>query len=663
MGDATEAMTDAAPLWSPSAALLDSANMTRYREWVVTSRGLDLPDYDSLWRWSVQHDEAFWQSIWEYFPIIADRRPEQIRSGSTMPEVHWFPGARLNFAQNLLANDDEERIAIVHSSELRPTETLTYRQLRAEVAAMASALRDLGVTPGDRVAAYLPNIAEAVVAFLATSSVGAIWTSSAPEFGAQSVLDRLTQVEPKVLLVADGYRYGGRDYDRREAIDLIRAGLPTVEHVVCLSYLGAAYAPGMHDWAQLLRVHRGAELVFEQVPAEHPLWILYSSGTTGLPKAIVQSHGGILIEQLKSMHLHLDLHDGDRLFWFTTTGWMMWNMLVSALLTPASIVLYDGSPVAAGPVTCWRLAQDTGATVFGTSAGMLVASMKAGLEPGRDLDLSRLRAIGSTGSPLPPEGFEWVYSSVDPDVWLFSTSGGTDICTPLLGGCPTLPVYRGELQCRALGVAAEAWSPNGRPLIDEIGELVVTKPMPSMPISLWGDADGARYRSTYFDMFPGIWRHGDWVRITPRGGAEIYGRSDATINRQGVRMGTSEIYRAALSVEEVLDALVVDLLDSSGEAWMPLFVTLAEGSVLDERLERELRNRIRVRCSPRHVPDRIVEAPALPRTLSNKLLEIPVKRILMGENPAQVVNLGSLANPAALDFFVTMAASLRTAKH
>jgi acetoacetyl-CoA synthetase len=492
-----------------------------------------------------------------------------------------------------------------------------------------------------------------VAAFLACASLGAIWSSAAPEFGARSVIDRFGQIEPKVLLAIDGYRYGGKDFDRRPQVDEIAEAVST--RAVHLGYLdGSGWEGGFLG---------SGELEFEQVPFDHPLWVLYSSGTTGLPKPIVHGHGGILLEQLKKGGLHLDAQPDDRLFWFSTTGWMMWNFLVGVLLSDASIVLFDGNPGYPDLGTLWDLAETTGMTCFGTSAGFIAACMKAGVRPASGRDLSALRAVGSTGSPLSPEGFQWVYDELGSDTWLFSTSGGTDVCTAFVGGVPTLPVYRGELQARALGCAVEAFSPDGTSLVDEVGELVITEPMPSMPVFFWGDEDGHRYREAYFDTFEGVWRHGDWIEITSRGTAIIYGRSDSTINRGGVRMGTSEIYRAVLAVPEVLDALVIDLphppaaagSERGSDGWMPLFVVLRDGAELDDELIAQIRKRIRVDCSPRHVPDDIRQIREVPRTLSGKVLEVPVKRILTGTPPERAASRESLANPEALDYFIELA--------
>jgi acetoacetyl-CoA synthetase len=662
------------PLWEPSEEQLRRSEMARFMRWAGERRGRAFADYEELWRWSVSELEDFWAAIWEFCGVRASRPSAQVLDSHRMPGVHWFSGAELNYAENLLAGaagadaaaiaERDARLAVVHASELRDDGQLTWGELRAQVATVAGGLRALGVGRGDRVVAYMPNIPETLIAFLATASIGAIWSSAAPEFGARSVIDRFAQIEPRVLLAVDGYRHGGKDFDRREVVRGILAELPTVEHAVVLPYLDAAAGTGvpLHGalgWDELRARGAGAELRFEQVPFDHPLWVLYSSGTTGLPKAIVHGHGGILLEQLKK-RLHLDLRPGDRMFWFTTTGWMMWNFLIGCLLSDAAVVLYDGSPAYPGPGVLFELAERVGITCMGVSAGLLASAEKAGVEPASERDLRALRAIGSTGSPLAPESFRWVYGHVGADVWLFSTSGGTDVCTAFVGGCPLLPVYEGELQCRALGCAVEAWDEQGASVLDQVGELVITEPLPSMPLFFWGDTDGARLRESYFSMYPGVWRHGDWIRITPRGGAVIYGRSDSTINRQGVRMGTSEIYRAAAAVEEVLDALVVDVPrpGGRGELWMVLFVVLREGVLLDDELKDRIKARIRADCSPRHVPDELLQISEVPRTLSGKVLEVPVKRILMGVPAPEAASVDSLANPASLEYFVALARTL-----
>jgi acetoacetyl-CoA synthetase len=662
---------DQAPLWTPTTEMVSRARMTDFMRWAGERHGRRFADYSELWRWSVAEVEQFWADIWDYCGVRASRPYEQVLVSREMPGARWFAGAQLNYAENMLSRErDPDAIAVLHASELRPLQELSWGELSEQVAALANGLRALGVRRGDRVAAYMPNIPETLIAFLASASIGAVWSCAAPEFGARSVVDRFAQIEPKVLFAVDGYRHGGKDFDRGEALKTITDGLPSLTLGVMLPYLSdaadAADLPAGLTWDQLLARGRSSGEAdgvsrFEQVPFDHPLWVLYSSGTTGLPKAIVHGHGGVLVEQLKKSMLHLDLHAGDRMFWFTTTGWMMWNFLVGCLFSDAAIVLYDGSPGYPDLGALWALAEQTRITCMGVSAGFLMSCEKAALEPGRDHDLSALRSIGSTGSPLAPEGFHWVYGHVADDLWLFSTSGGTDVCTAFVGGCPLLPVYEGEIQCRVLGCAVESWDEHGRSLTDELGELVLTQPLPSMPVFLWGDDGGERYRESYFDMYPGIWRHGDWIRITSRGGAVIYGRSDSTINRQGVRMGTSELYRATAAIEEVTDALVVDIPRTDAEElWMILFVVLRDEVRLDPKLEVRIKQRIREDCSPRHVPNQILQIAEVPRTLSGKVLEVPVKRILMGAVPSEAASVESLANPHSLEYFVELATRLRS---
>lgn len=627
------------PLWTPSPERVERARITRF----AADVGMPGASYDELWRWSVDDLDGFWGAIWREFGVAGDFGT--VLADASMPGAVWFPGTEVNYAERLFAGKADGALAIQEQSEVRPLTSWTWGRLRAEAAAIRAGLQARGVGPGDRVAAYLPNIAETIAAFAATASLGAIWSSAAPEFGEQAVIDRFAQIRPKVLLGVDGYRYGGRDFDRRRhAADI--AGAIGAE-LVPFGYLdGTGWPEGF--------LGEDPELAFDRVPFDHPLWVLYSSGTTGLPKPIVHGQGGMLLEHLKKTYLHLDAQAGDRIFWFTTTGWMMWNFLMSVLLADASIVLYDGNP--AGEVL-WDLAADAGITTFGTSAAFLNASLKQGVEPGRGRDLSALRAVGSTGSPLSPEGFRWVYDHVGEDTWLFSTSGGTDVCTAFVGGVPTLPVYEGELQARCLGASVEAFSEAGEPVVGEVGELVITKPMPCMPLGFWGDEDGSRYRASYFEMFPGIWRHGDWLELTERGTAIIHGRSDATINRGGVRMGTAEIYGAVSTVPEVVDSLVVDVPQDDGESWMPLFVVLREGAALDDDLVRRIRAAVREGCSPRHVPSEILQIAEVPRTLSGKALEIPVKRILLGAEPADTTSLDGMANPESLRYFAELRAA------
>jgi acetoacetyl-CoA synthetase len=635
-------------LWRPSQEQIESATLTRYQEWL--GRGSE--DYHQLWQWSVDDLEGFWSSICDFCEVRFKERFERVLGSSEMPGAQWFPGAQLSYAEHVFRGKRDEDVALQHASEVRELGTWSWGELRAHTTAIAAGLRALGVGPGDRVAAYLPNIPETVAAFLACASIGAVWSSAAPEFGSRSVIDRFAQIEPKVLLAIDGYRYGGKDFDRRSIVDAIAEELPGLQKMVTLGYLDGS------GWEEGFLGVDASELAFEVVGFDHPLWVLYSSGTTGLPKPIVHGQGGILLEQLKMDNLHLGAHRGDRVFWFTTTGWMMWNFLVGVLLSDASIVLFDGNPGYPSMETLWDLAEHTEMTCFGTSAAFISSCMKEGVEPARGRDLSALRAVGSTGSPLAPEGFDWVYENVGSATWLFSTSGGTDLCTAFVGGVPTLPVYRGELQARALGASVEAWDPEGKPLIDEVGELVITKPMPSMPVYFWGDEDGSRLRDSYFSMYPGIWRHGDWIEITSRETAIIYGRSDSTINRGGVRMGTSEIYSAVLSVPEIVDALVVDIPRPGTEGWMPLFVVMREGESLSDEIVGQIKRRIREDCSPRHIPDEVREIAEVPRTLSGKVLEVPVKRILSGTPVEAAASRESLANPEALDYFEELATTL-----
>jgi acetoacetyl-CoA synthetase len=649
-------------LWTPSAELQATSNLRAYMDWLGATRGLKLESYDQLWRWSVEELEAFWGSLWDYFQIQAATPYTQVLAERSMPGARWFEGATLNYAEHVFRSASDAHPAALFQSERQALTELSWGELRAQTAGVAAALRELGVGPGDRVVGYLPNIPQALVAFLAAASIGAIWSSCSPDFGSPSVIDRFRQIEPKVLVAVDGYSYGGKAHDRRAAVAEIQAALPTLQATIFVPYLDPHAAPAglsgpIISWTAALATP--GELRFEQVPFAHPLWVLYSSGTTGLPKPIVQSQGGILIQHLKELSLHLNLGPGSRFFWFSTTGWMMWNLLVGGLLVGSTIILYDGSPAYPDMDVLWQLAEASGMTFFGTSAGYITALMKTELAPGRDHDLGRLVGMGSTGSPLPPEGFEWVYANVKADLWLASISGGTDVCGCFVAGAPLLPVYSGEIQCRALGVDAQALDTDGHSVTGVMGELVIGAPMPSMPIYFWNDPDGRRYRESYFELYPGKWRHGDWIVINERGGVVIYGRSDSTINRQGVRMGSSEIYRVVEALPEVLDSLVIDLEGLGGASYMPLFVVLREGLALDEALERKIKGAIRSALSPRHVPDAVLAIPDVPRTLSGKKLEVPVKKILMGVPVERAANPDSLKNPELLAYFVELAGRLR----
>lgn len=648
---------EGALLWEPAPEVIENANLTRYRRWLADRRGLHLDDYDELWRWSVTALEDFWASLFEYFEVRHTGAWRTPLAARTMPGAEWFPGVRLNYAENIFAHMTGARPALVCASESGPPVEIAWGEVYEQTRRLAAALRGWGVRPGDRVVGYLPNTPAAIVALLAAASVGAVWSSCAPEFGARSVLDRFAQIGPKVLIAAAEYTYGGRYFDRRGVIAELQAALPTLEHTIVTAD-GGALANTVTWESALAAAAPASELAFEQLPFDHPLWVLYSSGTTGLPKPIVQGHGGILLEHLKATVFHNDLKPGDRFFWYTSTGWMMWNYLVGALLAGATIILYDGSPAHPGLNTLFALAEASGMTYFGTSAAFISACMKAGLQPGQRFDLSRIRGVGSTGSPLSAEGFAWVYANINPTLALESLSGGTDLCTAFVGGARVKPVYAGEIQGAALGAKVQAFNERGEAVLDEVGELVIAAPMPSMPLYFWNDPDMARYRSAYFETFPGVWRHGDWIRFNRRGGCVIYGRSDSTINRQGVRMGTSEIYRVVEALEEIADSLVIDLELLGREPFLALFVVLRGGAALDDGLRRRIRAALREQVSPRHLPDDIVAIAEVPYTLSGKKLEVPVRRILLGMDAGAAANPGALRNPAALDFFMAYARRL-----
>jgi acetoacetyl-CoA synthetase len=647
-------------LWTPSAAAMGRAVISDYRRWLADRALTGAGSYRELWDWSVREPAEFWNSIWDYFGVLGDKGPGPVVAGQ-MPAAEWFSGGTLNYAGNALrhASSAPDRIAVRYSAETGRAGALTYAELSREVARVQAGLRALGVTAGDRVAAYVPNSPEALIAMLATVSLGAIWTSCSPDFGAHSVVDRFAQTGPRVLLAVDGYAYGGKKFDRRPEVAAIAAQLPSLEALVVVDYLGigagldGAPVP-VTGWAELGADAGTTEPEFAAVPFAHPLWVLYSSGTTGLPKPIVHSHGGIVLEHLKALGLHQDLTAADTFFWYTTTGWMMWNYLVAGLLLGATVVLYDGSAVHPDTAALWRLADEAGVTYAGTGAPYLLACMKEGMRPAAEHDLSRLRGVGSTGSPLPPEGFRWVYDAVatdGQDLILGSFSGGTDLCTGFVGPVPLLPVRAGIIAGPCLGAKVEAFDPAGHPVIGEVGELVLTQPMPSMPVGFWNDPDGSRYRDSYFADYPGVWRHGDWIMILPDGGCVIYGRSDATLNRGGVRMGTSEFYRVVERLPEVADSLVVDTGKLGQEGRLILYVVPAPGADLDQELTGQIKAVLRAELSPRHVPDEIHQVPGIPRTLSGKKLEVPVRKILQGTLVADAADPDALANPEVLAYF------------
>jgi acetoacetyl-CoA synthetase len=645
-----------AVLWEPDQQTVHDARITRFMRWLAGS-GPDLTSYDELWRWSVTEPGSFWAAIWDYFEVLGHRGPGPVLTGEVMPDVQWFTGSTLNYARNALrtAWTDPDRTAIIFSSERTKGGSLSYSELASEVARVARGLRAEGVGRGDRVAALLPNVPEAIIGLLATASLGAIWSSCSPDFGARSVIDRFAQIEPKVLIACDGYVYGGKEYSRAVMVDEVARALPGLSAVVMVDLIGQAHSRSDATQWEVLGTggYQEREPEFDEVPFDHPLWVVYSSGTTGLPKPIMHGHGGIVLEHLKALAFHQDLRPGDVFTWYTTTGWMMWNYLAGGLLAGLTIVLYDGSATYPATDRLWRLAAEHGVTYLGVGAPYLVACMKAGLRPGDETDLSALRAIGSTGSPLPPEAFGWVYDRVSKDLLLGSFSGGTDLCTGFVGPCPLLPVRAGIISGRCLGAEVEAYDDDGHPVTGQVGELVITQPMPSMPVGFWNDPDRARYRESYFDVYPGVWRHGDWIEMLPDGGCVIYGRSDATLNRGGVRMGTSEFYRVVEGFAEVADSLVVDTGRLGAEGRLILYVVPVAGGELNDDLAARLRSALRAQLSPRHVPDEIHQVPGIPRTLSGKKLEVPVRKILLGTDPERAVDQNALANPEVLGYFRT----------
>jgi acetoacetyl-CoA synthetase len=649
-------------LWAPSAQRRAASRMAQFQQWIDNTKGVATTDYHSLWRWSVTDVAGFWSAIWEFFDVKASVQPTSALGDPTMPGARWFEGARLNWAENLLlpAASRPDDIAVTAVSEGGRTVATTWSELERQSANLAAWFRSQGVGPGDRVAAVLPNITQTVVALLATASVGAIWTCCAPDFGAKGIIDRLGQTSPKVLIGVDGYIYNGKRVDRLDVFEEVSEAIGA-ENIVLVHNLDDVFATtardGVVEFTQL--VDGAATARYERVPFDHPLWILYSSGTTGKPKGIVHSHGGILLESLKANALHYDLDVGDRVLIAASTAWVVWNMLVDAMFSGASIVAYDGSPTAAGPDTMFKLLADHHVTRFGTGAAYLTMCERAGAVPGRDYDLSALRSILSTGSPLPESTYRWIYAAVSAEVHLGSDSGGTDVATAFVGANPLDPVRVGTLQGACLGCDVQAWDADGRPVVGAVGEMVITQPMPSMPVAFWDDSDGTRYRDAYFDMYPGVWRHGDWITFHESGACEIHGRSDSTINRGGVRMGSADIYDAVESLPEVVASLVIGAELADGKYFMPLFVTLREDSELDENLVARIRNVIRKEVSPRHVPDEVLVAPGIPLTKTGKRLEVPVKRLLQGVPAATAVNPATVADSRILQWYIDYALEFR----
>lgn len=652
-------------LWTPTETFKSRARITAYQQWLARERGLKFTDYAALHRWSVTDIGAFWESIWDYFEVRSSTPRGPALVDARMPGAKWFPTARMNYARQLVEVGADNDVAVDHYSELRESGQLTWGELRRLTRNVAHALRELGVQSGDRVAAYMPNVPEALVAMTATTGIGALWSSCSPDFGVSSVLDRFRQIEPKVLFVVDGYRYGGKDFDRREAAQQLLDALPSVEHVVYLPYLfdevsvvGDARA---RTWESMIEdlPSDAPDPLAQDFPFDHPLWVVYSSGTTGLPKGMVHGHGSMILEHLKTHALHMNHGPDSKLFFYTTTGWIMFNLLAAALITGCSIVQYDGNPAHPDLNALWRIVGRSKVTTFGTSPTFVNTLAQNNVRPRDDFDLTSLDTVLCTGSPLTPESFEWFYQAVKSDLWVASISGGTDVAAGFVAGVPTLPVHSGEIQAHCLGVDVRSYDANGQSVIEEEGELVITQPMPTMPLYFWNDADGTRYHTSYFDTYPGVWRHGDLVRITERGSSVISGRSDSTLNRHGIRIGTSEIYRSVEGLEEVVDSMVVHLDADEDDARLPLFVVLREGVRLDEQLVARIKTRIREERSPRHVPDSVHQVPMIPYTLTGKKMEVPTKKILLGADPHAVANADAMANPEALEHFVRLAADVR----
>lgn len=653
--------TNVTPLWRPTPEAVAATTLSHYQDWLAARRlGPSSRDYGNLWNWSVDELDTFWRSIWDYFDVQADGSPDRALGRREMPGAEWFPDTRLNYSEHAFRHATDGRCALIAHAEGEALCEVSWAQLQRDVGALAATLRRLGVRAGDRVAAFMPSRPETVVSFLACASIGAVWSSCSPDMGMSVLTDRFRQIEPKVLLAIDGYRYNGKAHARGEVVERLLAALPSVEHVIHVPGPDAGATPpawrNRLAWSDAIALD--APMVFERVPFAHPLWIVYSSGTTGLPKAIVHSHGGIVLTHQKTMALQHDVRPGDRVVFLGATGWIVWNLLMGSLLVGGVPVLYDGNPAWPETATLWRFLDQQRVSLFGCGAAYLANCQKEGLRPRDFARLDALRAINATGSPLSADSFRWVYEAVKPDVWLASISGGTDIASGFVACAPSLPVYAGEIQCRELGVAAYAFNEQGRPVVDEVGELVVTKPMPSMPVFFWNDPEFRRYRESYFEMFPGLWRHGDWIRFTPEGTSVIFGRSDSTINRFGIRMGTAEIYRVVEALPEVRDSLVVDLEYLGRPSYMPLFVVLHAGCQLDAALKTRIADAIRKQASARHVPNEIWQVDEVPRTLTGKKMEVPIRRLLLGAPMQKVAHPDAMANPRSLDFFVRLAKDL-----
>ena len=648
-------VTEGTVLWEPSKEQIENAAITRFRKWINEENGLAIQTANELWKWSVDELELFWESIWKYCDVLSHSPYGQVLASRKMPGAKWFSGATVNYAEHVFRNAREDRPALIFKSETVSNREVSWKELREKTAMVRQYLLDVGVKKGDRVVAYMPNIPETVIAFLACASMGVIWSVCSPDFGTGSVIDRFKQIEPTVLFAVDGYSYNGKIHNKLASVEELQTELPTLTKTILFPYIQSEEVISNNRTVYWNDMHKeNAELKFEAVPFDHPLWILFSSGTTGLPKPIVQGQGGIIIEHLKTIAVEQGIDEDDVFFWFTTTGWMMWNLLMAGMLAGGTVVLYDGSPAYPNMNVLWDFAEEAGITFFGTSAAFLNICMKSGIKPNESNQFSKLKALYSTGSPLTVEGFTWVYENVKKDLWLVSASGGTDICAAFVGGCPVLPVYAGEIQARALGANVQAFNDEGQSVLNEVGELVITDPMPSMPLYFWGDKENARYLESYFEMFPGIWRHGDWIKIDEKGSSVIFGRSDSTINRQGVRLGTSEIYRAVESLDEVIEGLVVDLEYLGRDSFLALFVALKPNVNLSDSLKETIKEEIKQKVSPRFVPNEIFEVKEVPKTFSGKKLEVPIRKILLGQPVEKVVNRGSVANPESINFFIEL---------